>query len=168
MEKLKLAAPWTVFYREIKTLFREDPEVIVFYDESEVSIKLYVDNVVKADALTQLLPATKQFGNVTMKIAVIPSNKKVGSAMDLVSDAFSGNEAVSFVHTVENIFAKMTFVVFKKEVVQFFNDDLSDIHGVCSTLYQNIAKDVFGEIPGVFFCTDTGNASLGMLLGEWP
>lgn len=40
------------------------------------------------------------------------------------------------------------------KVVQYFNDDLGDAHGVCSTLYQEIAKDVFGEHEGIFFCTN--------------
>ena len=51
----------------------------------------------------------------------------------------------------------MTYVVFKKEVVQYFNDSLGDIHGVCSTLMQDIAKDIFEDTEGVYFCTDTEN-----------
>ena len=47
----------------------------------------------------------------------------------------------------------LTYVVLKKEVVQFFNDNLNDIHGLETTLYQTIAKDVF-DGTGVFFCTD--------------
>ena len=32
---------------------------------------------------------------------------------------------------------------------------MHDINGNCSTLYQEIAKDVFGEDEGICFCTDT-------------
>ena len=46
------------------------------------------------------------------------------------------------------------FVVFVPEVVQFYNDDLGDINGLCSTLYQDLAKDLFGEEAGIYFCTD--------------
>ena len=64
----------------------------------------------------------------------------------------------------------ITYVVFVNEVVQYFNDDLGDVYGQCSTLYQEIAKDVFGETEGVFFCTDVEEPvyALGKPLGEWP
>ena len=37
--------------------------------------------------------------------------------------------------------------------MQYFNDDISDINGNCSTLAEDIARDIFvGELPN--FCTD--------------
>ena len=43
--------------------------------------------------------------------------------------------------------------VFAKEVVQYWNDSLSDPYGKVSTLYQDIAKDIFEDTDGVMFCT---------------
>ena len=60
------------------------------------------------------------------------------------------------------------YVIFANKVVQYFNDSLSDAHGVCSTLYQDIARDVFGDDCGVYFCTDLEEKSTGAPLGEWP
>ena len=52
----------------------------------------------------------------------------------------------------------ITYVIFKKEVVQYYNDSLSDAHGMCSTLYQDIAKRILDADEGIFFCTnDTMN-----------
>ena len=48
----------------------------------------------------------------------------------------------------------MRYVLFKKEVVQYDSDDISDFHGVCSTLYQDLAKEIIGEDEGIYFCTD--------------
>lgn len=45
-------------------------------------------------------------------------------------------------------------MLFKKEVVQYFTDNLGDYNGYRSTLYENIARDIFGDIVGVFFCTN--------------
>ena len=59
------------------------------------------------------------------------------------------------------------YVVFKNRVVQFFNDNLNDIYGNISTLYQEIASDVFKEISGVNYCTDI-EERVGAPLGEWP
>jgi hypothetical protein len=57
--------------------------------------------------------------------------------------------------------------VFEKKVVQFFNDQLDDINGNKSTLYQDIAKDVFEKHEGVYFCT-AADGKLSKPLGEWP
>jgi hypothetical protein len=47
----------------------------------------------------------------------------------------------------------LTYVAFKKEVVQFYADNLRDPNGFKSTLYQDIAEDVFGEKNNVCYCT---------------
>ena len=38
-----------------------------------------------------------------------------------------------------------TYVVFEKEVVQYWNDNLGDINGLRSTLYQDLAKEIFAD-----------------------
>lgn len=174
MAKLKLSPPWDIYYREVEELFKEDPEVRVIYDEEENVISLYVDNQVKADALSALMPEVKEFGNVKLYIKVIPSNVATLCATSLshISDALEGNGALSYIKTVRGLFNNdVTYVVFKNKVVQYFNDSLFDVNGLCSTLYQNIAEDVFNHVDGVFYCTDVPNngvGSLGKPLGEWP
>ena len=71
---MKLSSPWVEFYREIEALFAQDDEVKVVYEEEKNEVKLYVENARKADALAQLLPTEKTFGNVVLKITVIPAN----------------------------------------------------------------------------------------------
>jgi len=171
--KIGLCAPWTTYYRQLEALFKEDPEVRVAIDYDKSEIKLFVENAEKADAITQLLPTEKTWGSVTLKITVVPANVLNASHDALVAKAFEGNPAVSFVHKTTGVFTNdITYVVFKPWIVQFFNDDLGDIHGCCTTLYQDIAKNVFGELNGVFFCTDTpqdeNGKKVGMPLGEWP
>lgn len=164
---MKLSSPWVEFYRELEALFAEDDEVKVVYDEENNEVKLYVENVRKADALTQLLPTEKTFGNVTLKVTVIPANNAEVSKADLIAEAFEGNPALSYVQHVDAVIGAFDYAVFKNKVVQFFDDNLSDINGNKSTLYENIAKDVFGENVGVFFCTEAP-VSLTKPLGEWP
>ena len=181
MARLHLSAPWVIFYREVEALFSEDHEVRVIYDEMENEIKLYVDNATKANALSVLLPGEKVFGNVTLKISVVPANLtgKLNPKISLFEAAFENNKALSYIHTIDDcgfLTNSITYVVFKNKVVQFFMDDLGDINGNCSTLYQTIAKDIFGEQDGIFFCTDvlvkkSGFVPIGNVdepLGEWP
>lgn len=165
---MKLSSPWVEFYREIEALFAQDDEVKVVYEEEANEVKLYVENAHKADALTQLLPAEKTFGNVTLKITVIPANDLKVSKADLIAEAFDGNPALSYVQHVDAVIGAFDYAVFQNKVVQFFDDNLSDINGNKSTLYENIAKDVFGTDVGVFFCTEAGSRDLAKPLGEWP
>ena len=172
MAKLKLSPPWQIFYKEIEAFFKYDPDVKVIYDEDKNEIKLYVEGSKKADALTQLLPTERIFGNIEVKVIIIPANKLKNSKSSLYEDALSGNGALSYIKSATGIFTNpITYVVFKNTVVQYWTDDLGDINGLHSTLYQEIAKDIFGETEGIFFCTDKSddkNLSLGKPLGEWP
>ena len=161
-----LSSPWVRFYREIEALFKEDPEIKIVYDEQNNEIRLYVDNAKKAYALQELLPASRTFGNVTIYLTIIPADTEADDGLSIFQAAFEGNPVFKYIATSPKIAAK--YVVFENKVVQYFNDSLADAHGICSTLYQDIAKDVFGSDCGVFFCTDIGDKETGAPLGEWP
>lgn len=165
---MKISSPWVNYYREVQALFGKDPEIKVVYDENENEVKLYVENARKADALTRLLPSEKVFGNVTLKITVVPANDLDESKVVAFEEAFAGNPVLKYVWHADTVMGAFNYAVFKNEVVQYFNDDMSDINGNRSTLYQEIAKDVIGEEPGLFFCTEAANAQLSKPLGEWP
>lgn len=168
MAKLGLVSPWIEFYSELEVLFKEDPGVKVLYDDENKIVKLYVEDAEKADALTRLLPAEKNFGGVKLTIEVVPANKLGDSALGLFQKAFKGNTAVSYIRNVTGMFGfDFNYVVFKPKVVQYYTDSLNDIYGMRSTLYQDIAKDVFSDVKGVYFCTDLVE-NLGQPLGEWP
>ena len=180
MATFHMSAPWVILYREIAAMFKYDPQVHVVYDEAENQVRLYVDDSQKALALSLLLPKSQVFGSVTMQISVIPANVEPGliladtSNQALFETAFEYNAAFSFAKTVTGIFSNnLTYVVFRNRAVQYFSDDIGDIYGQCSTLYQEIAKHIFGEREGVFFCTDVEQpvacaAGLGSTLGEYP
>lgn len=174
MAKLQLVSPWINFYHEVNAFFKYDRNVTVIFDEEETEVKLYVNGNEKAEALSELLPDIRKFGNVTLRVSVILANdnpascpyksrKSSSSRRGYGSDteteglfftAFSGNPAFSFADSVDLQTNKVIYVVFRNEVVQYYNDDLGDYHGQCSTLYQNIATDIFKPIEGVHYCTD--------------
>lgn len=155
MAIIKKSAPWVEYYRQVNALFDEDPDIRVIYNEEINQLNLYVNNTEKAEALSRLLPTGITFGNVTMEILVTPSNLSNSYKGDLIAAALKGNAAVSRIVTIDDVFAnKITYVIFRRGVVQYFDDDLSDYHGVHSTLYENIAREVFEDLEGVFFCTD--------------
>lgn len=168
-ENVKIAPPWITFARKVHKLFECDPEVKVEWNDAEKTLKLYVNSQEKADALTELLPVQKDFGNVSMYISVIPANVESATPWELFQTAFKGNGAVSFVDEIDGAGFHAGYIVFQPEVVQYYNDNIADIYGIESTLYQDIAKEVFEDHAGIFFCTDIEDQKfLGKPLGEWP
>jgi hypothetical protein len=153
-ERVGLASPWIIFYRQIETLFKKDPAVKVIFDQVDNVVKIYVEGSTKAEAIEQLLPSEKEFGNVTVKVQVIPANLDSTNKISLFEKAFDGNPILTNIISGELFGKPISYVLFKKEVVQFYNDDLGDAHGVCSTLYQDLIKEVIGQDEGIFYCTE--------------
>lgn len=154
-EVVKLSPPWITYYRELEQLFDGDAEVTVKFDEDRKAIKLYVNNTDKADALTKLLKPYQEFGNVIVSIEVYPSNMEDKTPIELMEIAFKGNKSLSKIKSVTDVFGnKINYVAFQAKVAQFYDDNLGDINGNKSMLYQDIAEDVFKEHDGIFFCTD--------------
>ena len=160
MAIIKKSAPWVTYYKEVNELFKKDKDVFVVFDEENVELKIYVKDQIKASAIQYLMPTEKEFGNVVLKIDVIPANGKelrevsTSNIVTIACDAFRDNDAVYMVTDVRAVF-DLVYVIFRKEVVQFFDDNIGDINGNCSTLYEVIARDVFKGI-GIKYCTDCG------------
>ena len=154
MENTKLSPPWWEFYHKLEAMFDRDPDIHMSFDEDDMTVKMYVDNQAKADALEQALPSKKEFGNVVLTINIIPSNK-VSNYEQLYKTIFSGNPVFSdAVHVEGPGMPNLSYVIFKPLIVQFFNDNMADANGNLTTLYQDIAKDLFVAKDGVYFCTE--------------
>jgi len=159
MAKLNLSPPWEIYYKKLLAFFAKDPEVSIVYDDIEQEIKIYVENSEKAVALMKVLPHEKEFGNVKVNITIVPANMiKMTNDHNITEndliDIFQGNKAVENIKCVSGIMSNPLFyIVFKKEIVQYYTDDLGDYNGICSTLYQYLAKDIFKETPNIFYCT---------------
>lgn len=180
MARIGMSSPWVAYYHEVEAFFREDPEVHVIFDDEKCEIKLYVENTSKAAALDKLMRHEMNYGNVTLAISVIQRNGvMIGLMADvpnssLYQNALEGNKAFSYIRTIQGVFVNgLTYVVFANKVVQYWTDDLGDINGIRSTLYQDIAKEIFAEREGVFFNTDVEKEETGILhfraaSAEWP
>lgn len=173
--RLKLSPPWITYINKLEALFDGDPQIAFNVDMSVPSVTLSGYNGDKNAAIQRLLPSEKVFGGVTLKIAVDGpiSNIAFPTPKALFDTAFEGNPAYAYsICPVEEgyWFFSFTYVVFKNCVVQFFNDNLNDCHGLISTLYQDIAAEVFEEagLTNVYYNTDVEVGKLGKPLGEWP
>ena len=172
--RLKLSPPWITYINMLEALFDGDPQIAFNIDYDNMTVALAGNNGEKNAALQRLLPTEKKFGNITLKVIVDGpiANIAFPTPKALFDTAFDGNPAYAYSVTPGNDtwFFSATYVVFKNCVVQFFNDNLNDCHGLVSTLYQDIAAEIFEEanLGNVYYNTDVERGSLGMPLGEWP
>lgn len=157
-EYLKLSAPWVTFVRQVKALFGRDPQIKINYAEDAMCLDLLVDDEPKREALKQLLPDHKDFGNVSLKIRVLSSTEMGYSSPEaILRTAFKGNPVFFDADTVEpDAYESFTYISFANETVQLWNDNLSDPHGLTTTLYQDIAKEVLDLPSNVYCCTQEG------------
>lgn len=179
MFKFRIEAPWYTFNKKVKALFELDPEIEVGEivdcdDEADYCFSIEVKNHEKFVALDRLMPRTRVFGNVVLKIYLYDVvNNDANTVVQLYQTLFEGNRIVKDIKTrVDVCGVAHDFVRFVPEVVQFFDDDLSDYSGNWSGLAQDIAKEVFADSEWkIGFCTADlreNEENVGKPLGEWP
>ena len=176
--RFKISPPWVLLTKKLEALFDPDPMIAFNIDynaDGGPRVILATNDGEKAAALVKILPEEINYGGVKLHIGVdcphmanlaFPNNKV------LFETAFKGNPIFAYAMSPYDEgynWIPMVYVVFKNCVVQFFADNLNDCHGVISTLYQEIADEIFGsgDVTGVYFNTDI-EANLGKPLGEWP
>lgn len=154
-KKIDLLPPWEVYAQKIKAMFDGDPDIKIEVVDQPHIVKIKVNNQTKADALSQLLPEKILYGSVTVAIKVTPVNNG-DHFLDLINRALDGNPNFAYTKVTTGVFPGR-YVVMKKKVAQYPSDNLYDPHGVTSTLYADLAMDLFGGPNGVFYCTDTAD-----------
>ena len=164
MYNLKIEAPWYTFQKKVKALFEGDNDIIVgdIYDMDEDSqfdfaFDIEVTKHEKAEILQKLMPTVRTFGNIVLGIYIydeenLNSNDKL---MNMYEKLFEGNPIVKdFKVAVDQAQVAHGYVRFKPEVVQFFDDDLTDYSGNWTGLAEDIARELFiGTNGEVNFCT---------------
>ena len=169
---IKVSAPWFEYGRKLKTLFQGEPDIIVDmpyrYCEDDINkglmtngyvIDILVRNHNKFLAMDKSLPKEKFFGNVRVRINIYDtenSELKDTSPSELIKVLFKDNPNVDDILELSDFSGTThTFVIFKPEVKQFYNDDISSPNGLWSGLEQDIAKEIFSEtnLSFVHFCT---------------
>lgn len=153
--RIKKLAPWEIYYRELDAFFNADPKVDVLYDSEKQEIKVYVEGEEKADALETILRSRKVFGNVELNINVIPSNDGFeGKPIpDILRSALGSHEDVHNICHIKGPY-EAVYVSFNPRVLQYYSDDLGSLYGLSSALYEDVARRIFNDSIGIFYCTE--------------
>ncbi|XXM73069.1 hypothetical protein ACQ0QQ_03985 [Lysinibacillus sphaericus] len=155
-----LSPPWVTYQNELKYSIGQDPNVIIgplIPAGGTFVIPVTVIGDEKAIALATLLKNPVEFGNVSVNIVVINGGQEIVSPIpcplsafgvaELVQNALSGNP-----YFVEVVVKPQTpggsnavYPVFTPEVIQFFNDDISNLCNNFTAVAANVFADVMIE-----------------------
>ena len=179
-EGVGLSPPWGTYFKTLKAVFEDDPDVTLpdeyTEDGANVTIDVSIADPIKYLALSQLLRTEIDYGNVTVKVNLTCSANKTDSEYSLYKAAFTGNRRVRrFFDALDFTKTKHTYMLLENELVQFFNDDLTDYQGNANLLPKDAFTAVLNErhvleINQVDYRedTDTEPDKTGKPLGEWP
>jgi len=159
---VKLSPPWYTYHRKVLAMFGRDPEVTVKElgtdDEINYSYFILVSNKEKAQAIKALLINPVELGDITVTAYIFgpDENSEVGAAdlddAELVENALKGNPIFDSIKDRQLAFFHFCYCIFKKEVIQFWNDDLGDYYGNMNCLAEDLARELFKGVL-VQFCT---------------
>lgn len=154
---LKIQSPWQTYFNKIKAIFGDDPDIEIPQPKDAKDGQFIIDidcsSTVKALALDKLLKHSITMGNITVKVMVNDVSEITPVDLDTITAAFERNPHFKDATSVETpAGAEVDFCIMNKEVIQFFNDDLTDIYGN----FNGLAEDILREITvdsNINFCT---------------
>ncbi|PFA62207.1 hypothetical protein CN378_21610 [Bacillus sp. AFS015802] len=169
---VQLSPPWITYFNELKNTIGTDPEVtmgpLIPVDSQYIAIVTTTNNE-KAAALATLLDPSIEFGNVTLTVIIVNNEQEIVTGLPCPLRSFAVAELVQVALEGNPYFERVVvkpqlpggpnavYPVFKAEVIQFFNDDISNLcnsfTGVASTVFSDVMKD---DVCGVaiLFSTD--------------
>lgn len=160
----KLSPPWYTLWNEINASIGNDPDVTVKPLDTQQSpfiVPVQVGSHEKAEAIASILDLRHIIGNITVDVEIrdqtgtIVSPKVPQTTEELakmMETALGGNGWFSEViaRPIYPQGPEVIYPVFKKEVIQFFNDDLSDVYSNYNNVAAFVFKDVLNGAPGGF------------------
>lgn len=167
--EVQLSPPWVTYFNKLRFTIGEDPEVMVGplipVEPIYLALVIVSDND-KAKALATLLEPSVEFGNITVSVVVINADSELVSPLpcplspfavaQLVETALSGNPNFEEVVVREQVPGgeRAVYPVFAPEVIQFFNDDISNLcntfTGVAADVFADVMKDSVCDVPLLF------------------
>ncbi|MGE7888329.1 hypothetical protein ACQKN7_13295 [Bacillus cereus] len=165
----QLSPPWITYFNELVNSIGADPTVTVgplIPVGGNFIILVHALSNEKAIALATLLKSFVEFGNVSVTVIVTNNENQIVNPTPCPLDAFEiahlflvaleSNPYFDQV-VVQPQFpggSNVVFPVFKAEVIQFFNDDISNLcqtfTGVAANVFHDVMQDEICGIPILF------------------
>ena len=151
---VQLSSPWETYFKMVYNLFVNDPEVTVSdsiketEDPGVYSFYLESPNATKIIALSKILKNEIQMGNITIKVEFRCTNNAAVNAIsaeitpDDYRDAFTGNPLFVEVVSIKSVVGTFDYAVFVRDIISFFNDDMSDYHANAHYIVADIVREI--------------------------
>ncbi|MGL5717250.1 MAG: hypothetical protein ACRCX2_29835 [Paraclostridium sp.] len=164
MPEVKLSPPWYIFRNEVAYTIGRTPGVVVDQlkeDGANYKLTVYVMNSAQAQAIRQIMKEEYSFGNV--KVMIVVQDRQTGQIVPYNTVSYLDANAVANVFCtalkgnclfmgiiltegklppIQQTEVGNLVLVFGKCVVQFYNDDISDL---CSN-YNQVASYTFSQV----------------------
>lgn len=150
---MNLSAPWYTYAKKVKAFFAYDNEITVGdleeLENGHYLLTITVKYSTKAYALQKVIRPDTEFGNIHVytKVAL----EGVESPEEILKSAFKNHSAVADVAKKLVPGGKTVYLRFLPEIIQFFDDDLSDYSGNFTEMIHKVAADIF-EFDNVCAC----------------
>ncbi|AYF54240.1 hypothetical protein G8S49_12090 [Clostridium botulinum C] len=150
MNKAILCPPWCSLNRKLKCTIGNNPHVTVsdLIRNSPICYEtdIFIDDLSIAKATRNILPTVYNFLNVNMKLMIYYNKSLISSSYkdkytskevsDLFTTALNSNNLFKYVIIPSHNICLNNYcfpiykaiIIIKKSIVQFYNDDLSDIY----------------------------------------
>lgn len=160
MKTAELSPPWYTLWNEIKASIGNDTAVTVNPLDTKSSpylVPITVADHDKAVAIASVMALRHQMGNITVDVQVKDREGRIVSPeipesveklAEMVKKALGDNTWFVEVVVKPLFMREVVFVVFKKAVIQFFNDDLSDLYNNYNNVVAFVFRDVLNPAPG--------------------
>lgn len=154
-----IEAPWHNYYKKVYGLFNVDKELnisdITENGDGSYEFTISSKNGDKLCAIESLLGYGRVFGNTKVLIRYAYENGQDLDWSEVYRLAFEGNPFFKEVIDIDMPFQEnLSYAVFNKDIITFYDDNLSDIHGNSHYIVADIVKDVVAD-TGLFVCTDS-------------
>ena len=151
-----MMSPWDEYVQAAKSLFEDDPDVVVedatLLESGDYRVVVRVHGDDKAESISELMPTELTYGNVTLYIDVVPDNEAELTVADHIRRAFAGNPL--YIDVVEPTTSLTTFgavyVLFMPSCVQYYSDNLGSPYGATTCTVEEVVRKVLSLPDGVF------------------
>lgn len=157
-EKVRLSPPWDGHMSKLASFFKGDDRVRVGTCGMGYVANIEVFDTKMYSALEQVLNKRIRFGNVVLKINLVPANGVKafkGEMTDLAAlkVVLKDNPAFAKIVSRKTELGNNVFVLFKPVVLMWYNDNLASPYKQSTSVYELEAQIVFKDL-GVSYSTE--------------
>jgi hypothetical protein len=156
-----LSPPWYTLHHKLSAALTADKEVQVaplMPGPGPLEIRVTCANPAKARGLVYFLTPVQQFGNVSVNVKVydgagaqaempvLPEHTR--AVPDLFLATFKGNALVKGLETRPLLPGRpdSLFPIIAAEVIQFYNDNLTDFNGNANLVAADVFRDILRQL----------------------